>query len=683
MRVPGWRAVVDGDCERCRHRFLQDLPNGHALIYPTTLDLTTGETLDPTGAAWFSSHLRSGWERPDGAPVEVDIVGSASGGPAILANCLDPVYGHAVLKLLAVQRELQLADGAVVIALVPSALAFMVPEAVSETWSVRGPVARLSGWLLELEERLAAELGRFDTCRLAELSPHPHPSTFDLDRFVGHIEPERPGRPSVVLSLRPDRRWGVDAEAEGANVGELAVALRAAYPEVSIRAVGAARPDALPADVVDLRRASPSEQDERRWIALLRGADLVVGVHGSNLVLPSGLARTTVELIPRERFGNFVQASLVVQSDPLLALDRHRTLYGDDQLSDVTGARAAEVAIDLLDGADRFEALMTGAVAGVGQDEAQPLPSVPRRQRPSPPPGRPERARDLVRSLAAAGRAKAAAVLARRRRTSGYDGPLPVVMTDARGIAFELVTGEEVEAFQRDRGHFEARELDFLRGYVRPGMTALDVGANVGVFTALLARGVGPTGQVHAFEPLGVSRGRLVRTLQLNGCQDVVVSDLAVSDSNGSALLADYGPGFESWSTLAPRTVDLEQGALMARAHTPVPTTTLDRYCADRGVDRVDVLKVDVEGAELRVLDGAVDLLDRGAVDLLMIEVADTTLDAAGTSALEVIDRLEAAGLRPHVVAEGGVLVPFRVAGPQLELANVIALSPSARERLA
>jgi FkbM family methyltransferase len=682
IRVPGWRVLVDGTCSTCDHRFLQDLPSGHALVYPTTLDLTSGETFDRAGATWFSSHLRAGWERPDGGPVELEVRGSAATDSAVLANCLDPIYGHAVLKLLGVQRHLDAGDEPVIV-LAPAALAPMIPREVAETWLVRAPVTRLFGWLLELEERLTNELARFRACRLAALPPHPHPSTFALERFVGHIEAEHAGHPSIVLSLRPDRRWGTDAEAEAANVAALAEGLGSAFPGAAITAVGAAPRGGLPADVVDLRMARPNEDDERRWIGLLKGADLAIGVHGSNLVLASGLAAATVELIPRERFGNFLQASLVVQSDPILALDRHRTLYGDDELSDVSAARVAEVVVGLLDGRDRVAALMTGSAAGVGDTDVPQLPTTPDRCVPEPPPTPAQRVRGILGRLPARARAGVAELATRQERPADYDGPVPTVMRDERGLAFELVTIDEVNEFRRHGGHFERRELDFLRRYACPGMTAFDVGANIGVFATLLARLVAPGGGVHAFEPFAASRKRLLRTLELNHMDEVVVNDVAVADTVGSALLADYGPGYESWSTLAPRTVALEHGQLQPARQTEVATTTLDHYCAAAGIERIDVLKVDVEGAEMRVLQGAEELLERGAIDLVLMEVADTTLGPAGSSALEVVERLEAARLRPHVIAEDGSLTPFRVAGPQLELANVVALSPSARRRLA
>ena len=163
-------------------------PTATAWSYTTTLDLTSGETFDPGGAMSFSNQLRYGWEHPHGDPVNTEeSSGQASGGPAVLANCLDPVYGHAVLKLLGVQRLLERGNAAV-IALVPAALVPIVPNGVAEAWLVRTPVRRLFGWVLELEEWVAEQLARFEDCRLAALPPHPHPSSFDLGRFVGEID---------------------------------------------------------------------------------------------------------------------------------------------------------------------------------------------------------------------------------------------------------------------------------------------------------------------------------------------------------------------------------------------------------------------------------------------------------------------------------------------------------------
>jgi hypothetical protein len=113
---------------------------------------------------------------------------------------------------------------------------------------------------------------------------------------------------------------------------------------------------------------------------VLRGADLAIGVHGSNMLLPSALARATVELIPAARWGNILQASLVREADPLEALYDHRFLYGEDRLTDIPASRVAQLAIEVIDGAERFVAHTRGeTVPRVPKREWTPSPAKPGR----------------------------------------------------------------------------------------------------------------------------------------------------------------------------------------------------------------------------------------------------------------------------------------------------------------
>jgi hypothetical protein len=387
VHLPGWRFAYEGVCPACGHRYVQDLPSGHGLLYPSTIDRDTGELIDPLGATWFARPMLATFERPDDMPVRFDAQRVARGGVAHVLNTLDPVYGHALLRLLAADRLARHAAPAASVVIVARPLAHLVPSSVTERWVVDEPFSRLGHWLLDLEEQLRTELQRFDEARLVAAPVHPHPSTFDLDAFVGDIAPERPGNPSIVLSLREDRRWGADEADERARIAQLVDALSDAYPEGAFAAVGIGQAGGLPAQLADLRRAKPSVDDERRWLALLRGADLAIGVHGSNMLLPSALARATIELLPRSRYANLLQATIVRELDPTVALDRHRTVYGDDDLADVTATRVAEIAIFLADAMDRVDAYFTGTAAGIEREEPPP----PRVW--SPPAGSPRGAR--------------------------------------------------------------------------------------------------------------------------------------------------------------------------------------------------------------------------------------------------------------------------------------------------
>jgi FkbM family methyltransferase len=682
--------LLEGDCSGCGHRYLQDLPAGHGLVYPTTLDLDTGETFDPAEATWFSSWLRPAWESPDGQPVELTVTVNETRPEVVLLNCLDAVYGHSILKLLNAERELERANGLGLVLLVPASLVPLLPEGAAEVWAVRERAVRFDRWLLELETRIASELERFDRCLLSPAFPHPDPATYRLERFVEGIRPERIGDPSVVISLRDDRLWGKDEKAQRKHVAQFWSRVRAEFPQAACTAVGVGQRAALPAEIEDLRGASPDEELEWRWLALLQGADLVVGVHGSNMLLPSGLARATIELLPEPRYGNVFQATLVSRSKPVLALFRHRTIYGDAMLTDVSGDRVAAVAVSLLAELDRFETLMGGTAAGATEGDVPLIAASTVPAKPSSTPTLATRLRQAGRAGVAsrsASAARATGILARERvrgrriRRQARSERLPAVLTDERGARFELERRDEVEAFLRHGGHFERDALGFASGLLEPGMTAFDVGANIGAFTATFARAIGPSGRVHAFEPLEEARRRLLRTLELNSLENVEVNAAALSDEVGQSKLFSYGPGFESWSTLAPRTIELADRSLEAATSEVVETTTLDEYCETAGIAAIDLLKIDVEGAEQRVLSGASRLLEQGGVQVVMVEVSDNTLEAFGDRAYELLDFLEAHALRPHLV-EGDRLRPLRIAGKHRQLSNVVALSAAARKKL-
>jgi FkbM family methyltransferase len=386
-------------------------------------------------------------------------------------------------------------------------------------------------------------------------------------------------------------------------------------------------------------------------------------------------------LVPANRYGNAFQATLLDSEDPVTALIRHRLVYGADDLTDVGPERLAEIAISMLRYGERSEHLLSGPAAGYGEG---PLPSLDVQ---SPPASSPDPR--AAPSLMNANPLRAARRLAwrarnewdkrrRARRARGAEPPL--IVKDERGLSFELATSEEIERYMLEDGHVERDELRLVSAYADAGMTVIDAGANFGVFTATLAAAVGESGAVHSFEPLPAARRRLERTIELNALGNVTVNGSAVADRAGAVTLFDYGPGYESWATLAPREIDTAGGTVRATAESSVESTTLDQYCEQKGIERVDLLKIDVEGLEERVLRGAERLLN-GAVDLVIMEVADTTLEAAGSRAHTVIDIVERSGLWPYEL-DAGLLRPFRIAGEHRSLTNVVAASEAARNRL-
>jgi FkbM family methyltransferase len=173
----------------------------------------------------------------------------------------------------------------------------------------------------------------------------------------------------------------------------------------------------------------------------------------------------------------------------------------------------------------------------------------------------------------------------------------------------------------------ERAELAFYVDYLRPGMTVFDVGAHIGDLSLLFARLVGPAGVVFAFEPAAHTHERLRRVIEASGRENVTVERLAVAETNGPRPFNFYGGDFASWSSLAhrdPATYGIPLDRIQVEE---VTSTTLDGYCAAAGIERIDLLKVDSEGAEFQALLGARELLESKRIGACVFEFGQTTFD--------------------------------------------------------
>jgi FkbM family methyltransferase len=181
----------------------------------------------------------------------------------------------------------------------------------------------------------------------------------------------------------------------------------------------------------------------------------------------------------------------------------------------------------------------------------------------------------------------------------------------ARGMKFACGKGDPACT----TGEYERPVQEVLCQLLKEGDVFYDVGANVGFFTLLAARKVGSGGFVYAFEPVPSNAEQIQRNAVLNGCENICVVNVAVSDTvgRGELFLARHAGG----STLA------ECGAPPDLIGTvEVETISIDSHVKREMVRMPNVVKIDVEGAELSVLQGMREVL-RTARPVLLIEFDD------------------------------------------------------------
>lgn len=173
----------------------------------------------------------------------------------------------------------------------------------------------------------------------------------------------------------------------------------------------------------------------------------------------------------------------------------------------------------------------------------------------------------------------------------------------------------------------ERAERIFYLETLREGMRVFDVGANVGELTLLFSRFVGAEGVVHAFEPCGQTFGRLESVCRAASLRNVRLNRLALAEDENPVSLHVYDEDHMSWNTRALRPLEDYGIDVKPLAVEEVPATTLDLYCERNKVAEIDLLKIDVEGAEYQVLLGARRMLLERRVRRVTFEFGQTTFD--------------------------------------------------------
>lgn len=282
------------------------------------------------------------------------------------------------------------------------------------------------------------------------------------------------------------------------------------------------------------------------------------------------------------------------------------------------------------------------------------------------------------------------AFLRRLRRLLTHPGfraePLPVLARAAvwlgcvalkRSPRFSLTSGGEQLCVPADLRYtsvtsfvlrdWSEPELRELHQFVSPGCVFIDAGANIGLYTLKAARLAGPDGIVVAVEPGTTAADRLAANVALNRFATVRLVRKALSDRNGTAVLHHVSAGgdLQAFSLL---------GDSATRDGEEVATVTLDTLVEELKLPRIDCIKMDVEGAEPMVVEGARRSLERWHPTILF-EVNSAILHRRGERTDGCWERLEAMGYRFWRLQQGRLV---SIAEVPSDFCNVVAMHEAA-----
>jgi FkbM family methyltransferase len=216
---------------------------------------------------------------------------------------------------------------------------------------------------------------------------------------------------------------------------------------------------------------------------------------------------------------------------------------------------------------------------------------------------------------------------------------------------------------------YEPQIMSLLSSALGPGKIFFDVGTNMGYHSLLASKLVGDKGRVHAFEPADTQFQHLQLNLRINHIENVTANQCAVAESTGEReffISEGWNQGTHSLGKTAGQSKSCR-----------VPCVSIDDYVEKQSVKRIDVMKVDVEGAELSVFKGAQRTLSTMPPPLLIFECCEEFSQPFGYSTRDVKQMIEQHGYNLYNLDISPQ--PTRVSSSSPErYANIVALHSSA-----
>lgn len=208
----------------------------------------------------------------------------------------------------------------------------------------------------------------------------------------------------------------------------------------------------------------------------------------------------------------------------------------------------------------------------------------------------------------------------------------PVIAPIARNIRAEFYPWLWADFCSLVIGGTEIYTLAYFRSLVRSTSIVFDIGAYIGAYTFTAAE-IATAGSIHVFEPNPQSAQRLRQTINNNGLTNVLLNECAIGDQSGVFQFHLHKTPTESGLVNVEKTTSVID----------IPVQTIDKYCQNKNIPKVDLLKIDVEGAELLVLHGATRTI-RESRPIMIVELHRKQSTSFGYTVEDTVQHLQSIG---------------------------------------
>ena len=213
--------------------------------------------------------------------------------------------------------------------------------------------------------------------------------------------------------------------------------------------------------------------------------------------------------------------------------------------------------------------------------------------------------------------------------------------SDQKEIVIQITNGSILKLYKDSslsphlfKGDFEFHEIKFILTFLEKGDVFIDIGANIGYFSITASSSVGETGAVHCFEPTEQTYSRLLGSIALNNAKNIFPHATALSNLNEERAFTVSTNGFDAYNSLGTPS----EGEGFSKKI--LFTRSLDSFLKEENIADPSLIKIDVEGWEIPVIEGMKELLAKKTAPVLIVEFTESNAKSAGFSCSSLFDMI-------------------------------------------
>jgi len=367
--------LADCRCQNCDFGFYQTLAHGHTVINTITIDKSDNKLIGDD-ESWLPAALLKVLNGERQKKISINKIIYERHARVVILNALDFLYGHVLLKLYNALYHLDHHKDVGLVLIIPKSFEWLVPKGCAEVWIVDVKLSELCYGHASIRQFISLELERFETVYLSKAYSHPDFTTINISRLTGvnpfDLETFSRQRQTITFVLREDRWWlkgrlsywfyrvcrkmnvlrigsQILSSRQNNLVKKTIRCIQAKWPDANFHITGLGSVGTFRGYAHDRRKTTVNESIEGDWCRIYAQSHLVIGVHGSNMLLPTAHAAGCIEILPEDRYGNIVQDISVRYAD-------RRQLYFYRFANQYASPRAvANMAIATIENFDVFE----------------------------------------------------------------------------------------------------------------------------------------------------------------------------------------------------------------------------------------------------------------------------------------------------------------------------------------